>query len=125
MRCQIIFGEATETEEQWYQRVDNNEWRPIIPDKLIKLTRTLSRQLSKQYRDKYHSKSVIKPEHTFHFSKLQREADKRNKIKQTKIKWLKQVYHIAADQVGLLSIFLVFVFLFLFFFVLIFFDNKN
>jgi len=71
-------SEAKELREGWYERYDNNGWRPIIDNLLVPF-------------DKVELKTSSKPAPFHHDRSYRQKIQKKNRRKR-KIKWLKQLY---------------------------------
>lgn len=81
---------------KFYEREENNSWRPIIAKEITELKRQLSKQLSLEnfLLHKSESRKLRKYEIPFHFSKLKRQKDKRLRLKRKKLKMLQNLYKI-------------------------------
>ena len=78
---------------KFYDRQENNPWRPIIAQEITELKRQLSKQLSMQNMLSGKRK-LQKYKLPFHYSKLKREKNKRLRLKKKKLKMLQKLYKI-------------------------------
>lgn len=87
----------------WYQRVENNPWRPVatmvLKDAEL-LTATGPGTSTNGIRFTASARDVIPPTAAFHHSRLKRREDRAQRERATRRKWLAELY--AAEQVELL-----------------------
>ena len=70
--------EAKDIKDGWYERTDNNGWRPITENIIMPF-------------DKVELQTAIKPV-PFHYDKVKRREIRANEKKKKKISWLKKLY---------------------------------
>ena len=81
---------------KFYEREENNPWRPIIAEDIVELKRSLSRELSKRnvMLQRPGSRVLKKYIPPFHHSTLQRRKNRRLRLKRKKLKMLQRLYKI-------------------------------
>ena len=72
----------------WYRRQDNNEWR-TVSDSILRHAEEIATRMESRH---LASSKSFEKDHKFHYSKLQRGADRHAKVKQHRRKWLVELY---------------------------------
>lgn len=82
MLLHLILMNIVAESDTWYQRMDNNGWRPVV-DSLILASRMVPHDAVTTETEKHPV--------PFHHSILRRRTDMMQRRKRVKIKWMKQL----------------------------------
>ena len=82
-----VFGTliTTKDDKNWYQREENNEWRPISTQKIDELVTP------------FYDRPISQPIKSFHFSRIRRQEDINRERKLRKREWMMKAYMLTAS----------------------------